>query len=74
MMGVMMPDLRSKTEVEMLIAAVKYPPVGKRGIGVSRDSRYMAYSGEASQYVEFANEQTMVILQFEEMYSKTLKQ
>ncbi len=50
----------------MLIAAVKYSPVGNRGIGVLRASGYVAYSGEASQYVEFANEQTMVILQFEE--------
>jgi 4-hydroxy-2-oxoheptanedioate aldolase len=66
MVGVMMPDLRSETEVEMLIEAVKYPPVGKRGIGVSRASGYMAYSGKASQYVEFSNEQTMVILQFED--------
>lgn len=66
MMGVMMPDLRNASEMKMLIDAVKYPPVGKRGVGISRASSYMAYSGEASRYLEFANEQTMVIPQFED--------
>jgi 4-hydroxy-2-oxoheptanedioate aldolase len=66
MMGVMMPDLRNASEVKMLIDAVKYPPVGKRGVGISRASRYMAYSGGAAKYIEFANEQTMVIPQFED--------
>jgi len=66
MMGVMMPDLRTVEEVQMLIDAVKYPPIGKRGVGISRASSYMAYSGEAPKYIEFANEQTMVIPQFED--------
>lgn len=66
MMGVMMPDLRNASEVKMLVDAVKYPPVGRRGVGMSRASSYMAYSGEASRYLEFANEQTMVIPQFED--------
>ncbi len=66
MMGVMMPDLRDATEVRMLVEAVKYPPIGKRGVGVSRASGYMAYSGAAADYLAFANEQTMVIPQFED--------
>lgn len=66
MMGVMMPDLRNASEVKMLVDAVKYPPVGKRGVGMSRASSYMAYSGEAEKYLDFANEQTMVIPQFED--------
>ncbi len=66
MLGVMMPDLRNASEVKMLIEAVKYPPVGKRGVGISRASKYMAYSGGAEKYIQFANEQTMVIPQFED--------
>ncbi|GAB4506612.1 MAG: aldolase/citrate lyase family protein [Anaerolineales bacterium] len=66
MMGVMMPDLRTASEVKMLVDAVKYPPVGKRGVGISRASSYMAYSGGAEKYIQFANEQTMVIPQFED--------
>ncbi len=66
MMGVMMPDLRNTSEVKMLIDAVKYPPVGKRGVGISRASKYMAYSGGVPRYIEFSNDQTMVIPQFED--------
>ncbi|MBK6792917.1 MAG: host specificity protein [Anaerolineales bacterium] len=66
MLGVMMPDLRNASEVKMLVDAVKYPPVGKRGVGISRASKYMAYSGGAEKYIQFANEQTMVIPQFED--------
>lgn len=65
MMGVMMPDLRNAAEVKMLVDAVKYPPIGKRGVGVSRASSYMAYGGAAPDYLAFANAQTMVIPQFE---------
>lgn len=66
MMGVMMPDLRNAAEVKMLVDAVKYPPVGKRGVGMSRASKFMAYTGGAEKYIQFANEQTMVIPQFED--------
>jgi 4-hydroxy-2-oxoheptanedioate aldolase len=66
MLGVMIPDLRNASDVKMLVDAVKYPPVGKRGVGMSRASKYMAYSGGAEKYIQFANEQTMVIPQFED--------
>ncbi len=33
MMGVMMPGLETPDEIKMLIDAVKYPPLGKRGMG-----------------------------------------
>lgn len=64
-MGVMMPGLESAAEVGMLVEAVKYPPLGKRGVGISRASQYMAYSHAAADYIAFANAQTMVIPQFE---------
>ncbi|GAB4490754.1 MAG: 2-dehydro-3-deoxyglucarate aldolase [Anaerolineales bacterium] len=66
MMGVIMPDLRTPAEVRRLVEAVKYPPLGKRGVGVSRASSYMAYSGAAPGYIEFSNQQTLVIPQFED--------
>jgi 4-hydroxy-2-oxoheptanedioate aldolase len=66
MMGIMMPDLRTPAELRMLVEAVKYPPIGKRGVGVSRASSYMAYSAQAPAYLTFANEQTVVIPQFED--------
>jgi 2-keto-3-deoxy-L-rhamnonate aldolase RhmA len=67
MLGVMMPGLESAEEVQMLVDAVKYHPVGKRGMGISRASAYSAYSGtSAPEYIKFANENTMVIIQFED--------
>lgn len=67
MMGIMMPGLESVEEVKMLVDAVKYQPIGKRGIGISRASAYTAYTGiTAPEYIKFSNEQTMVIIQFED--------
>jgi len=66
MMGVMMPGLESVSEVKMLIDAVKYAPIGKRGMGITRASGYVAVGQEAVCYINFTNEQTMVIPQFED--------
>jgi len=67
MLGIMMPGLESVEEVQMLVSAVKYFPVGKRGLGISRASGYTAYSGtNAPEYINFSNEQTLVIIQFED--------
>jgi 4-hydroxy-2-oxoheptanedioate aldolase len=66
MMGVMMPGLESAGEIRMLVDAVKYPPVGKRGMGLTRASGYIAVGKEAADYIRFSNEQTMVIPQFED--------
>ncbi len=66
MMGVMMPGLETRDEIKMLVDAVKYPPVGKRGMGLTRASGYIAVGNEAADYIHFSNEQTMVIPQFED--------
>jgi 4-hydroxy-2-oxoheptanedioate aldolase len=66
MMGVMMPGLESVDDVKMLIDAVKYAPVGKRGMGITRASAYAAVGDKAVEYINFTNEQTMVIPQFED--------
>ncbi|NWG33280.1 MAG: host specificity protein [Chloroflexi bacterium] len=67
MMGVMMPGLETVEEVKMLVDAVKYRPEGKRGMGISRASAYTAYSGtSAPEYIKFSNDNTMVIIQFED--------
>ena len=66
MMGIMMPGLETVEEVKMLVDAVKYAPLGKRGLGFSRASGHMAYTSNAPEYINFSNEQTMVIIQFED--------
>jgi len=62
MMGIMMPGLETVEEVKMLVDAVKYAPAGKRGLGFSRASGHMP----SADYINFSNEQTMVIIQFED--------
>ncbi|HEX9386059.1 MAG TPA: aldolase/citrate lyase family protein [Anaerolineales bacterium] len=66
MMGIMMPGLETVAEVKMLVDSVKYAPLGKRGLGFSRASGHMAYTTSAPEYINFSNEQTMVIIQFED--------
>jgi 4-hydroxy-2-oxoheptanedioate aldolase len=66
MMGVMMPGTESIEQVKMLVDAVKYPPFGKRGMGLTRASGYVAVGDKAIEYINFTNEQTMVIPQFED--------
>jgi len=66
MLGVMMPGLESVDDVKMLIDAVKYPPLGKRGMGITRASGYIAVGNQAVDYINLSTEQTMVIPQFED--------
>ena len=66
MMGIMMPGLETVEEIKMLVDAVKYPPLGKRGMGITRASGYIAVGNEAVDFINFSNEQTMVIPQFED--------
>jgi 4-hydroxy-2-oxoheptanedioate aldolase len=66
MMGVMMPGLETPAEIKMLVDAVKYPPLGKRGMGITRAAGYIAVGTEAVDYINFSNEQIMVIPQFED--------
>ena len=62
MMGIMMPGLETVEEVKMLVNSMKYAPLGKRGLGFSRASGHMV----SPDYINFSNEQTMVIIQFED--------
>ena len=66
MMGIMMPGLETPAEIKMLIDAVKYPPMGKRGMGLTRAAGYIVVGKEAVEYINFSNAQTMVIPQFED--------
>lgn len=66
MLGVMMPGLETVDDVRALVAAVKYPPLGRRGLGMVRASGYMLGAWRQADYVAFANAQTLVWPQFED--------
>ncbi|MCS7019546.1 MAG: aldolase/citrate lyase family protein [Cytophagales bacterium] len=66
-MGVMMPGTSEATEVEALVKAVKYPPEGERGLGPVRAWEFGVGSMPQAEYVRFANEQTLVLPQIEDL-------
>ncbi len=66
-MGVMMPSIDNADDVKRLVDAVKYPPFGNRGLGPVRASDYMQGQMSQLEYVNFANEQTLVLPQIESM-------
>ena len=66
-MGVMMPSIDNAEDVQRLVDSIKYPPMGKRGLGPVRAADYMMGSMSQAEYVAFANEQTLVLPQIESM-------
>ena len=66
-MGVMMPSVTSAEDVERLVEAVKYPPLGRRGIAPVRANDYLLGPMPQDEYVRFANEQTLILPQIETM-------
>jgi 4-hydroxy-2-oxoheptanedioate aldolase len=66
-MGVMMPSVNNADDVRRLVDAIKYPPQGKRGLGPVRAADYMLGKMSQAEYVRFANEQTLVFPQIEDI-------
>ncbi|HEX5104322.1 MAG TPA: aldolase/citrate lyase family protein, partial [Pirellulaceae bacterium] len=63
-MGIMAPMVESAEQAQRLVAAVKYPPVGRRGaaFGVSHDDYT---GGDLIAKIESANRETVVFAQIE---------
>ncbi|GAB3997038.1 2-keto-3-deoxy-L-rhamnonate aldolase [Spirosoma daeguense] len=64
-MGIMMPGISTVSELETLVKAVNYPPVGTRGFGIVRANDYLLGEMNQGEYVTFANEQILVLPQIE---------
>jgi 2-dehydro-3-deoxyglucarate aldolase len=60
--GIICPMINTKEEAQILVDAVKYYPLGKRGIGYSRSNRYGLDLKEA---IENDNNRTFVCVQIE---------
>jgi 4-hydroxy-2-oxoheptanedioate aldolase len=67
LMGVMMPSVTDADDVKRLVEAVKYPPLGRRGIAPVRANDYLLGPMPQEEYLRFANEQTLVLPQIETM-------
>ncbi|HQA59833.1 MAG TPA: aldolase/citrate lyase family protein [Tepidanaerobacteraceae bacterium] len=59
-MGIIIPGVRNKEEAEQAVQAVKYYPRGNRGLSATRSSDY-GLGMAMKDYVEYANQQTMVL-------------
>ncbi|KAA1244914.1 HpcH/HpaI aldolase/citrate lyase family protein [Aquimarina sp. RZ0] len=66
-MGVMMPSINNTDDVKKLVEAIKYPPMGHRGLGPVRAADYMQGTMSQPEYVAFANQETLVLPQIESM-------
>jgi 4-hydroxy-2-oxoheptanedioate aldolase len=64
-MGVMMPGIMDASDVRRLVEAVKYPPLGKRGIAPVRANDYLLGPMSQADYVRFSDQQTLVLPQIE---------
>lgn len=60
--GVIVPMVNSAGEAEQAVAAVKYPPLGRRGVGLARAQ---GYGSDFKRYSDWVNMETMVIIQVE---------
>ena len=60
--GVIVPHIRSAEEARQAVAACKYPPMGIRGAGPRRPSRYGL---DEKEYLADANASTIVVIMIE---------
>lgn len=68
MMGIMMPGLTTAVSIQNFVLGSKYPPLGTRGFGPGRSANYMLGTpAEQAAYVAQANEQILLLPQFEEI-------
>ncbi len=62
--GLMIPHVSTPEKAQMLADAVKFPPLGDRGLdGAGLDANY--YLDEVEQYVRDANQETFLVVQIE---------
>ncbi len=60
--GVVVPMVNSKGEAERAVSSVKYPPIGQRGVGLSRAQNYGLGFND---YKDWAEKNSIVIVQVE---------
>jgi 4-hydroxy-2-oxoheptanedioate aldolase len=63
--GIMLPRVRGPEEVREVVAAMKFPPLGRRGYdAIHADARFGL--GSPADYMEQTNRETLLIVQIEE--------
>ena len=62
--GVQIPMVNTEADAQAVVDAVKYPPIGRRGLAGVRASGY-GLAMPTTQYVEVANQETLIVVQVE---------
>ena len=62
--GVIVPMVNTREDAIKAVNAVKYPPVGKRGVGLTRAQ---GYGFEFEEYKEWINKESIAIIQIEDI-------
>ncbi len=60
--GIIIPQVRTAEEVAKAVQLCKYPPEGKRSVGIARAQ---GYGEKFQEYVATANENTAIVIQIE---------
>ena len=61
--GILAPNVKTREEAELLVAACKYPPAGRRSLGAGRFA--LSFRTDAATYFGRANDEILVIAQIE---------
>jgi 4-hydroxy-2-oxoheptanedioate aldolase len=61
--GVLAPNVRTREEAELLVAACRYPPAGRRSLGAGRFA--LSFKTDPPTYFARANDEILVIVQIE---------
>jgi len=65
-MGVQVPHVNTAADARAVVEAVKYHPIGKRGLAAGTRPANYGYGITQSEYVEEANRETLICVQFED--------
>ena len=65
-MGVQVPHVNTAEDARRVVAAVKYHPLGQRGLAAGTRPADYGYGQSMEQYVEISNRETLVCVQLEE--------
>jgi 4-hydroxy-2-oxoheptanedioate aldolase len=61
--GVLAPNVKTREEAELLVAACKYPPAGRRSLGAGRFA--LSFRTDPATYFKRANDEILIIAQIE---------
>ena len=66
-MGVQVPHVNTAADARQAVAAVKYHPLGGRGLAAGTRPAHYGFGLPAAEYVQAANRETLVCVQLEEV-------